>query len=83
MKKYEFVVSMYNGLIGHYRTVPAFMSDGIRVFYKRPTAPGDNEEIGFMGQIFKDEAEAEARIIKQLNLWLETKYITQYTVTKI
>lgn len=80
MKKFEFTCS--NGLKGYYRTAPAFMRDGVRVFYKRPTAPERSpEEVGFNETIFPDETAADEKIVRTLNLQMTAKYITTYTVT--
>ena len=79
MKKFEFTLS--NGLKGYYRTAPAFMRDGVRVFYKRPFGQPGVEGDGFNGMIFPDEMAACDKIAHTLNLQMTAKYITEYTVT--
>lgn len=79
MKKFEFTTR--EGDVGHYRTVPAFMSDGIRVFGYRLPLRYDNEEfVAFNEKIFDTEEEAEIAISRVLNLWLDVNLISSYTV---
>lgn len=80
MKKFEFTTK--NG-DGYYRTVPAFMSDGVRVFGFGwiPFRYAREEFVAFNEKIFATEEEAETAIAKTLNMWMKGNLISSYTVT--
>lgn len=75
MKKYEHYDK--HGFFTTWRIVPAFMSDGVRVFrheeYKE-------EKWAFNEAVFKSEEEAEAKIEKYLKNCLKVGLIPSYTV---
>lgn len=83
MKKYEFTLK--NSLGGHFRVIPAFMSDGARVLYKNPFHFGrdaDKENLYFSGSVFESEEAADAAVAELLGKWLKIGYVTQYTVAE-
>ena len=83
MKKFEFTTN--NGNEGYYRIVPAFMSDGVRVFGFGwlPFRYAHEEFVAFNEKIFATEEEAEAAITKTLNMWMKVNLVSGYTVTNI
>lgn len=82
MKKFEFTTKNGNG---YYRTVPAFMSDGVRVFGFGwiPFRYAREEFVAFNEKIFATEEEAETEIVNVLNKWLKVNIVSNYTVTNI
>lgn len=76
MKKFEYFE--YGEFLTTYRIVPAFMSDGVRVFRKKEY---EKDEIwAFNERVFESEEQAEAEIARRLNLHIKLGKIDSYTV---